>query len=175
MTTEEWDTLALLLDKGFKWREPFGTAHETTYRVLLEGYEGEQIAYALRALIARGQVFGPTPGEIVAVIRHDPERPTFAELLAQLYDAGGVFGFKRSNVTISPWVTAFVERYGRERLRMLEINDPDRGGLRLRDLEQSWTAFLEATEGRAIHELAARSGRGTLGRIDPLAAIEGGK
>ena len=81
MTNEEWDTFAMLLDKGFKWREPFGEAHVFTYRTLLDGYEAEQIADALRALIARGQKFGPTPGEIIAEIRSDPSMPTFDETL----------------------------------------------------------------------------------------------
>lgn len=175
MTDAEWDTFALLLDKGFKWREPFGQAHETTYRVLLDGYDGEQIAYALRALIASGQVFGPTPGEIVAAVRTDPSRPTFEEMLHGLYGPGGIYGFKRSGVTISPWVTAFADNFGRERLRLLEIEDPDEGKWRRRELQDAWERFLEANESRQAHEIAARSGRGTLGRINPLAAIEGGR
>lgn len=79
MTNDEWASIALLLHRGFKWSEAFGAAHDRAYRILLDGYEAEQIAAALNALVARGQVFGPTAGEIVGEIRRDPDAPTFAE------------------------------------------------------------------------------------------------
>jgi hypothetical protein len=130
---------------------------------------------ALTAIRARSDRFPPSAGELAAEARKDPSRPTFEELLDQLYGPGGVFGFKRSNVTISPWVTAFADGFGRDRLRMLALDDPDDGKWRRRELEDAWSRFLEASEGRAAHEIASRSGRGTLGRINPLAAIEAGR
>lgn len=172
MTREQWDTIALLLDKGFKWREPFGEAHDLAYRTLLEGCEAAQIANVLRALVARGQVFGPTPGEIVALVRHDPDNPipTFEECFQQLYGPGGLFGFKRSGVTVSPWVTAFADGFGRERLRLLEVDDETDGKWRRRELEQAWDRFVEASEGRELAQIAAGR-RGAIGRFDPAAAL----
>ena len=117
--------------------------------------------------------FPPSVAAVSKLARQDPDRPTFDEMLAQLYGPGGVFGFKRSGVTVSPWVLAFVERSGRERLRLLPVDDPDEGKWCRRELERSWSAFLEATEGREVAQIAARSARG-LGRVDPLAALPEG-
>jgi hypothetical protein len=151
-------------------------------REAFSAYLGELQARSLTAeatLVAirswpAGSDFPPSAPNLAAAARHDPERPTFEELLAGLYGPGGMFGFKRSNVTISPWVVKFAEGQ-EEHLRQLPIDDEDEGKWRRRELEEAWQRFLEATEGRAIHEIAARSGRGTLGRIDPLAAIGAGK
>lgn len=134
------------------------------------GVSPERALIALRSCPA-DQRFPPSAPELAGLARTDPSRPTFDEMIAQLYGPGGVFGFKRSSVTISPWVEVFVDRHGRERLRMLEIDDPTEGKWRRRELEQAWEAFLEATEGRAVHEIAARSVRGTLSRVDPLALL----
>lgn len=113
--------------------------------------------------------FPPSAGELAAQARKDPDQPTADELLAQLYGPGGAFGFKRSGVTVSPWVLAFVESYGRERLRMLEVDDPKDGKWRRRELMESWERFLEANEGRQVHEIARRSSG--LSQLDPLATV----
>lgn len=137
------------------------------------GLSAEDALQAVRKWPA-GSDFPPSAPNLAAAARRDPERPTFDELLAQLYGPGGVFGFKRSGVTISDWVLKFVKRYGRERLRLLPVDDLDDGKWARRGLEQSWTAFLEATEGREVAEIAERSARGSLGRFDPAAALPEG-
>ena len=40
--------------------------------------------------MARGQVFGPTPGEIVSMIRMDPSQPTPEEAYQMIYGPRGV-------------------------------------------------------------------------------------
>jgi hypothetical protein len=192
MTDDEWMTISMLLDKGFKWREPFGVAHATTYRVLLDGYDAEQIAGGLRKLIARGQVFGPTPGELVALINEDPSRPTFIEAYRLIYGKGGIL---RARPTVSTWpdnaakerdydlaareraaamhplVAAFVERYGISRLRLLEVDHDDYGELNRKDLEAHWDRFCEAVQDRRVAAIAApRRGEG-LAKLDPLSAL----
>jgi hypothetical protein len=116
-----------------------------------------------------GQKFPPSAPELAALARHDPSRPTFDEAYRMIYGPGGTLGFKRSGVQISPWVTAFVERYGVERLRLLEV-DGDYGNLVRKDLRQSWEQFLEATEGREVAALATGR-RSELGSFDPLSAF----
>ena len=179
MTADEWNTIALLLDKGFKWREPFGEAHETTYRILLDGYSAEDVASAIRALVARGQVFGPTPGEVVAEIRNDPAAPTFDEAYALIYRPKGIlWGKSNAQSTefaksrVHPLVGSFALRYGIERLRMLEVDHEDYGDIKRRDLRLAWDQHVEAMEGRDVAALVASSDRrGQLGRFDPLTAL----
>lgn len=193
MTDDEWATFSMLLDKGFKWREPFGEAHAFTYRTLLDGYDSQQISDALRALIAQGQKFGPTPGEIIEQIRKDPLRPTFDEALklveralraanlplqgeysseAQMIQARHENVLKRAS-GMHPLVASFVGRRDIGRLRD-EIGELDGryGGIRRQELEQAWEAHCEAQDGR---EVAAITGprRGELGSFDPLSWMSG--
>jgi hypothetical protein len=192
MTDDEWNVISLLLDHGFKWREPFGKGHETSYRVLLDGYDPEQIGGALRQLVARGQVFGPTPGEIVELIRADPSMPTGAEMVTLLYARGGVFkarppysgrpltdsDFEEAQWArageLHPSIGAFVRTQGLRRLRMLEVDHEVYGESTRRRLLEEWNTFIEANEGRDLAALAAGPARGQLGRFDPLAALPTG-
>lgn len=192
MTDEQWDAIALLLDKGFKWKEQFGDAQLTTYRILLDGYDEEQIAGALRILVARGQVFGPTPGEIVALIRSDPSAPTFIEAYRLIFGHKGILAAKPAERWFAdagemgrahrqaqraragemhPLVASFVERYGYTRLEELELNDPEYGDAKRRELERQWDAHCEATEGRDLAAMALPRGEGGLRRLDPLSAL----
>lgn len=73
---------------------------------------------------------------------------------------------------VHPLVAAFVERQGFDRLRLLELDDPDYGALRRRELEQAWDRHVEAFDGREVAALAAGGDRrGQLARLDPLAAL----
>lgn len=137
------------------------------------GMTPESALVAVRSCLAE-QRFPPSAPELAALARRDPSVPTFDELMAQLYGPGGVFGVKRSGVVISPYVRRFVVHHGSNRLRMFPVDDPDEGKWARKDIERSWTVFLEVNEGRAVAEIAARSARGSLGRVDPLTAIEAG-
>jgi hypothetical protein len=120
------------------------------------------------------QIVPPSASQLAAVAVRDPDRPTADEMLEQVYGPGGLFGFKRSGVTISPWVTAFAERYGRDRLRLLEV-DGDNGNLVRNDLKQSYEQFVEANEHREAAALRVGARRGEFARFDPLHALtEGG-
>lgn len=192
MTTEEWNAIELLLDKGFKWREPFGEVQSSVYRTLLDGHSCDLIVDVIRALVARGQVFGPTPGEIVALIRLDPSLPTWAEAYQLLYGRGGVMkahpkyppgGWTGSELeeardrvqleradALHPMLGAFVRGYGLARLRMLEVDDPAFGELERKRLGEHWARFVVANEGREVASLVAGR-RGSLARFDPAEAL----
>jgi hypothetical protein len=137
------------------------------------GVSPDAALVAIRSCPA-GQKFPPSAPELAALARQDPERPTFDEAFQGIYGPGGVFGVKRSGVTVSPWVTAFVDWFGRDRLRMLEVDCEVEGKWRRRELRESYEQFLEVAEGRVVAQIA-RSGRGTLGRVDPLTAVGGGR
>lgn len=196
MNADDWDAISILLDKGFKWREPFGEIQAGAYRMLLDGYSSEQVMVAVRALVVDGQVFGPTPGEIVARIRQDPSTPTFEEAYELIYGKGGIvrarptgnltFGDQASLLRayhqarvqraqqVHPRVGSFVLRYGINRLYELPLHDPVYGDVKRRELEAAWNRHVEAMDGREVAAIAAGDrSRGALRLLDPLAALGG--
>lgn len=202
MNRDEWDSISILLDKGFKWREPFGEVQAAAYNTLLAGHSANEIMGAVRKLVANGQVFGPTPGEIVASIHEDVSVPTFPEFQTMIYGPGGVItagkrgvnDLRRSQMaeTGSSWIDqgdqkraldhaaqahadrlhqlvgSFVARYGLARLRNLELDDPEYGMLRRKDLEREWGEHVEISGHRDAAHIASGDRRGELGRFDPL-------
>jgi hypothetical protein len=190
VTDDEWNGLSLLLAKGFKWKVPFGNAaDERAYRILLDGIEPEQIAGVLRSFVARGQVFGPTPGEIVAELRSDPSAPTFEEAYRLIYGPGGVLRARPAyagagSITatsldraaydrateLHPLVSQFVHRCGLARLRALEV-DGEYGELVRKDLKRAYEDLTAALDGREVAAIASgRRGAG-LTALDPMAAL----
>jgi hypothetical protein len=172
MSDDKWSAIALLLERGFKWSEPFAGAHERVYRTLLDGYDETQIAAAIRRLVTAGQVFGPTPGEIVRAIEADAYRPTFIEAFSAIYElrpvcgGRGVLRTRGGNGTsdrdarldrayeIHPLLGAFVQAYGLDRLEMLEVDHDEKAAVIRRQLEQTWDRFAEANEHRDAAALA---------------------
>lgn len=142
----------------------WGRSAIAAYMAELEarGLTPDAAVVAIRACGAE-QKFPPSAPELAGLARQDPDRPTFDELLHQLYGPGGVFGFRRSGVTLSPWVLKFVEDK-RSWLHGLPVGDPDEGKWARLRIKEAWEAFCAATEGRQVHEIASRSARGALGR-----------
>jgi hypothetical protein len=141
-----------------------------------DGLSPEQALAALRQHRPDdGKDYPPSVAQVRGLALQDPERPSADELIVQLYGPGGVFGFKRSNVTVSPWVTAFVDYHGRERLRFAPIDDPDAGKWAVKRIQESWQSFLQVNDGRTVAEIAQRSARGIPTRLDPYAAIGGSR
>ncbi len=167
LADREWQAIALLLERGFKWREPFAGAHDRTYRTLLADYDEDALATALRKLVAGGQVYGPTPGEIVQAIEGDAERPTFLEAYSAIYDSHpawcggrGILWTRPADPAdrawdIHPLIGAFVQSYGVERLRMLEVDHDEKGAMNRHQLELAWERFVEAHAHRDAAALAA--------------------
>lgn len=71
-----------------------------------------------------------------------------------------------------PLVAAFAQRQGIDRLKRLQLDDPEWGEKRRADLEASWDEHVDTFSGREVAALAAGERRETgLQRLDPLAAI----
>lgn len=132
---------------------------------------------ALLAIRTSDGALPPSAGQLAKLTRRDPDEPTFEEAFAQIYGPGGVFGFRRAGVTVSTLVLAFVESYGRGRLRHLDVDHEDYGHIRRRELQAAWEQFLRAMEERdaaAVAAIAAGGRRGRLGRFDPRGALPAG-
>lgn len=151
------------------------------------GLTAEQAIGALRSCEA---TFPPSAGELFRAARVDPALPTFDEALflirrAQRARATGLFtseaqmlaaideaALEQLRRIAHPLVVAFAERQGMRRLASLELDDPEYGELRRRELRDAWDRHLEACDGREVAAIAAGR-RDGLQRLDPLAAIAG--
>ena len=138
------------------------------------------------------QRFPPSAPELAALARRDPSAPTFAEAYAAIYGPRGVLrarppyppgGWSGSELQAAcdelalqraferhPLLGAFIRAYGLARLRMLEVDDPDYGEIRRKELRSDFEQYVAANEHREVAALVAGR-RGSLGRLDPLAAL----
>lgn len=138
------------------------------------------------------QKFPPSAPELLGLARHDPSKPTFVEALRLIYGVGGILrarpaetsfadegergrayeqaAYKRA-AEMHPLIASFVGRYGLDRLRALELDHPDYGDLKRRDLEAAWNAHVEAMDGRDLAALVLHPRGEGLHRHDPLAAL----
>jgi hypothetical protein len=150
-------------------------------------------------LCPAGQAFPPSAPQLAGLTRRDPGRPTWPEAYQLIYGPRGVLrarppyppgGWNGNELEVAqdelamerafafhPLLGAFIRSQGLKRLRLLEVDDPEYGELRRRELGEDWDRFAEANEGREVASLVAgRSGDGRLTRLDPLAALGmGGK
>ena len=191
--SREWDALCLLIEEA--WPGEFDDRAAKAWRLLLDGYTAMQVSDAITGLLARGGTFRPAVSEIIAEIRRDPGKPTFAEACMLIFGRGGVLrartqvrkasweagerdrlddeaGWQRAG-ELHPMVGAFVRSQGLDRLRSLRLDDPEYGAARRKQLAVEWEEFADANETRDVAGVVAgRSGRGELGRVDPLCALD---
>lgn len=187
---DEWASLCLIIEEG--WPGEFTDAAEQAWRLLLDDYDAGQVLAAVKGLVARGGAFRPSVAEVVAEIRRDPSRPTFEEMCWLVFGPGGILKARpapggrydneahmlkaRDDAALDrarefhPLVSSFVERFGVARLRTLDLEDPEYGELRRRDLREAWDRHREAMEGREVTALVAGR-RDGLRALDPLAAV----
>jgi DNA-binding transcriptional ArsR family regulator len=192
ITPDEWDGLSLLIEEW--WPGEFTDATATAWRMALDDFGAERALAGLKACLARGGRFRPSVAEIVGEIRCDPSRPTFSEALTLIYGRGGVLrartGVRKGSweagerdrlndeavwdraAELPPLIGAFVRMQGLDRLRRLDLDDPEYGGARRKQLADEWEAFVEAHENRDVAALVAGR-RGELGRFDPLRVLDG--
>ena len=139
--------------------------------------------------------FPPSAAKLAQAARRDPSRPTFDEALVLLqtalkarpprsgpvarYDSLGARWAAEHQAVMNraqelhPFVAAFIARQGVDLLRRLELDDPEYGPVRRRDLAEAWDRHVEAFDGRDTAALASGDRRRALTRLDPLAALTG--
>lgn len=192
-TDTEWAQFIALISRGFAARDAFTDADAAAYRLLLDQTEPAAALQALQVLVAEGQAMRPRPGEIVKRIRRDAGTPTFIEAYRLIFGPRGVLRALPAErvfpdagararaeeqaaldraTTMHPLVAAFVQRQGVDRLRGLELDCPEYGPVRRRQLEQEWNDHVDAFDGREVVALAAGRSRDGLRQLDPLAALQ---
>lgn len=191
ITPDEWESIALLIEEG--WPGEFTDASAAAWRVFLDDYDAERVLTALKVLVARGGRFRPSVAEVAAEINVDRCVPTFIEAYQLIYGARGVLAARPKQswwdtpaqrersyedaareraAEMHPLIGRFIDRYGVNRLRMLELDDPEFGALRRRELQADYEQLTEALEGRRLEAIAAPRRNGGLARIgDPLEAL----
>jgi hypothetical protein len=192
-TEERWAMFFELLDKG--WPGELDEQDAPAYRVLLGDVDPERIVAGLRRLLHHGARFRPSAAELLAAGRRDPGRPTFPEALRLIFGVRGVLrarpeqrrydtpgerhrlyrdaALQRASL-MHPLIGAFVQTQGLDRLRELQLEDPDYGPLRRKELEAEWNAMLERFDERQVAADALPVGdarRGQLHSFDPLVAL----
>jgi hypothetical protein len=125
---------------------------------------------AIGAIRASTSSFPPSAGELAKLARSDPSRPSFQEAYQTIYGAKGITWShyrERALAQAHPFVRAFAESYGIDRLGMLEVNHDTYGGAVRRDLERAYEGFAERFDQREL--VSVRQGR--LGRINPQIGV----
>jgi hypothetical protein len=192
-TQETWGLFFDLLDKG--WPGHLDPGADRAYQLLLDGTDPDRVVQGLRRLLHRGARFRPSAAEILDAGRQDPGRPTFAEATRLIFGARGVLQarpeVRRYNdagerdrlyneaaleraAGMHPLIGAFIQAQGLDRLRALNLQDPEYGELRRRELEAEWDALVERIDDREIALDALPAGdarRGQLASFDPLAVL----
>lgn len=138
------------------------------------------------------QIVPPSASQLAALARRDPDRPTSAEAIAWIFGPDGVLR-ARTKVSKARWepgerdqlndaaawelatalhplLFAFIRTQGLDRLRSLDLDDPEWGDRRRELLADDWDEFVEANEHREARALTSGR-RGELGRFDPLRAL----
>ena len=173
---EEWEPVGRVLLASWpsqvaSWGREIMGAYLNELRE--RGVTPEQAIIALRSSDER---FPPAVGEIAAAARVDPSTPTFEEAWAIIYRRLSKGGTAKAILEDlgqhHPSVRAFVDRQGVERLRVLRVDDPDHGELRLKEMRAAWDRFRESSEDREIAAIAAGAPIGHLRRLDPLSVLD---
>lgn len=178
MTDQEWEVVCAVLREGWPgdWTP---TDTSAALKVMLGGEDAQATLAALHAIARQpGRKFRPSVSEILGEIAHDPSLPTWAEARHAIWDGGITAagneddGLARADA-VHPALGAFVALKGWQALRMAPVADPEYGELRLKELAREWADHLESWQHRGAHRaaLAAVGRRGSLAKLEPLAAI----
>lgn len=166
-TTTEWDAFCGLLDEA--WPGDFDDDTAATWKALLSQVVPQAAVEALKRLLLEGRRFRPSVSELLAEVRADPSQPTFEEMLMLVYRAAARDERIAWLAERSSLVSAFVRLQGPERLFTLQLDDPQWGEQRRRELREAWTNFLQTADRREVAAIA--SGR-DLRQLDPLASLQ---
>jgi hypothetical protein len=155
------------------------------------GLTPERALAAIRSCPAE-QRFPPSAAELLGLARHDPSTPTFPEVLRLIYGTGGILRARPAETSwpdegergrayneaarkraaeLHPLVASFVDRLRFDWLRNLELDHPDYGDIKRRDLAAAWDAHVETMDGRDLAALVMHPRGEGLHRHDPLSAL----
>jgi hypothetical protein len=174
VTDDEWDGCCFLMEQAFKG--DMDEDKRDAYRVFLEKFSSEQVVAALQVLAEESEPWLPAVPEIVQACRkleqadHGGEVPGWAEVYPMLIRALHVHvGYFESDAektaTCVAWleknshpvVAKFFEAQGYDRLSRMEVDDPEHGALRQKDLREMWEQFVEVAKQRLATGLALQS------------------
>lgn len=151
---------------------------------------------ALGAIRSCDGEFPPSAGRLAALARRDPSAPSFAEAFTLIFGRGGLLSARprgafatdcqrrqaeqqavaQRAATLHPLIAGFARAYGVARLRQLQVDEPEYGGIVRRDLQREWEEFVAATDRRHVAALTAGGDRRDgLRGLDPLAALGAGR
>lgn len=190
-STDEWETVCLLIDQG--WPGDFSDAQAAAWRVFLDDYDAQTVLAALKGLVAQGGAFRPSVAEVVAQICRDSSRPTLDEALTLIRRAlragrrplvgdfateAAMLGAREQMVrdaaaSMHSDVASFVCRcsdLARLEADIAELSDEQWGSVRRREFEARWKHHCETWDGRKVTAIASGR-RGELAVFDPLAAL----
>lgn len=199
MTDDEWNVIEGLLKNAWPGQWTDGTG--PSYRLLVGDYPAAAVLESLRVLTRRAARFRPSAGEIVSEMHVDAAQPTWDEVYDAIYGSGRLMKVRlpytgpveyanrgeleavRDALILEharafhPMITAFVEVVTPARLRTLELEDPQYGELRRRELRERWQEFAVTASERMVRGLPLVTGGRTAGelkRVDPKGLLGGG-
>jgi hypothetical protein len=150
-----------------------GAARFAAYQTHLGDLDYATGQAALRLLVQAGQVFTPTPGELVAACRRVSQPaaagwleawPVIRRALMKRNRAEAVEGLPEP-------ARSFVLVYGPDRLAREEVEDPDHGVHVMRRLRVAYDEFAEDYEDGARVALARGGSSSGPRRLDPLKSM----
>jgi len=173
VTRDEWDTLAFLIENG--WKGGLADDQADAYFAFLADYDRLDVERALKRLVRTGQPFVPAAAEIVAAI--EPETPGWGEAWPVIRRAlwahhddeqrGLEMVAKHLGVPAAGWCRS----YGWRRLQSEQTEDPEFGGAVRHRLAESFTDGMASPASRdRLTELASAESKG-LHRFDPAGLI----
>lgn len=154
---------------------------------------GVSAAAAIVAVRSSSSAFPPSAGELAELARRDPDDPLWPEVQQLIFGRGGVLAARtqvrkgwwepgerdalddeeasKRAASLHPLIAAFVESQGVERLRRLDLADPEFGEARRRTLAREWEEFCDVTERREIAAVVRRRVGGGLRSLNPAGSL----
>lgn len=146
MNGRDWDAICHILSGAYKG--DFTESKANIYRQFLIKYDRAEMEAAMLILSERGQVFLPTPGELIAAIGlvsrvEAPDFTTAMRFIRRIGKYPDDTKFVRwLEEACHPIVAAWVSDFGVRNIRYEEVDDPDYGGLILRRWRHSYDQYV---------------------------------
>lgn len=183
MTSDEWESVVYVMESC--WKGGFGDEEDRkadAYRMFLNKFSAEEVMAGLHSLAEDGSPFLPSVPEIVQRVRAltEPPVPSWPEVWKHLmvpvrrgWPEQQALDYLNER---HPLMGHFMGTVGYEYLRTTGFDDPDYGGIRIKELEGRWNEFVgtakdRLVQGRALEAAGMRRGVGPA-RIDQAALLE---